>query len=316
MSLRFRKSVKIAPGVKVNFNKNSISTTLGTKGAHHTISSSGRKTSTVGIPGTGISYSSTSSSGNSRTSKSDSSKGTASGCSGCLTVFFGSCLAIVVLGFILNYAWIPGIIAAIYFAKKTEDSKQKKIYVCVSSVISIVSFIIFLITISQPNLTALTVNWDKHEYDINEKVVLDIIVEEEGADIYSFEISDNDIARVKYIDDIATVHFVDEGTVDISFIANGDIQSNTTTITVIDKEAEEQRQQEAEEQNKQEETIETKEPIVQEPEKQETMVYVTNSGSKYHKSNCRHLKESKIEISLSNAIKNYEPCGTCKPPTQ
>ena len=59
MGLRFKKSVKIAPGVKVNLNKKSTSVTFGTKGYHKTYSSTGRKTTTAGIPGTGLSYSET-----------------------------------------------------------------------------------------------------------------------------------------------------------------------------------------------------------------------------------------------------------------
>ena len=58
MGLKFRKSVKIAPGVKININKKSVSTTFGTKGASHTVNSKGKRTTTVGIPGTGLSYSS------------------------------------------------------------------------------------------------------------------------------------------------------------------------------------------------------------------------------------------------------------------
>lgn len=61
MGLRFKKSVKIAPGVKVNLNKKSTSVTLGTKGVHHTVSSNGKKTTSVGVPGTGLSYVSTNS---------------------------------------------------------------------------------------------------------------------------------------------------------------------------------------------------------------------------------------------------------------
>lgn len=38
MGFRFRKSYKIAPGVKVNVGKKSGSISLGTKGARHTIS--------------------------------------------------------------------------------------------------------------------------------------------------------------------------------------------------------------------------------------------------------------------------------------
>lgn len=56
MGLRFRKSVKIAPGVKVNFNKKSVGVSVGAKGAHVSVNSSGRKTTSVGIPGTGLSY--------------------------------------------------------------------------------------------------------------------------------------------------------------------------------------------------------------------------------------------------------------------
>lgn len=56
MGLRFKKSVKIAPGVKLNLNKKSASVTLGTKGAHYTVNTKGKKTKSVGIPGSGISY--------------------------------------------------------------------------------------------------------------------------------------------------------------------------------------------------------------------------------------------------------------------
>lgn len=45
---------------------------------------------------------------------------------------------------------------------------------------------------------------------------------------------------------------------------------------------------------------------------QETTVYITNTGSKYHKSGCQYLKESKIPISLSNAkARGYTPCSKC-----
>lgn len=59
MGLRFRKSVKILPGVRINFNKKSTSISIGKRGARYTVSSTGKKTATVGIPGTGISYSQT-----------------------------------------------------------------------------------------------------------------------------------------------------------------------------------------------------------------------------------------------------------------
>jgi hypothetical protein len=59
MGLRFRKSIKIAPGVKLNINKKSCSVTVGKRGAHYTINSKGKHTASVGIPGTGLSYTNT-----------------------------------------------------------------------------------------------------------------------------------------------------------------------------------------------------------------------------------------------------------------
>ena len=54
--MRFRKSIKIMPGVKINLSKSGISTSVGTNGATVNIKP-GRKTrATVGIPGTGLSH--------------------------------------------------------------------------------------------------------------------------------------------------------------------------------------------------------------------------------------------------------------------
>lgn len=57
MGMRFRKSKKIAPGVRVNLNAKSASISIGPKGFKKTFSTRGRTTTTVGIPGTGLSYS-------------------------------------------------------------------------------------------------------------------------------------------------------------------------------------------------------------------------------------------------------------------
>jgi Protein of unknown function (DUF4236) len=54
MSLRFRKSVKLFPGVKINLGKTGIGMSTGLKGAHIGVNKRGTYTN-VGIPGTGIS---------------------------------------------------------------------------------------------------------------------------------------------------------------------------------------------------------------------------------------------------------------------
>lgn len=69
MGLRMRKSIKIAPGVRMNIGKKGVGVSVGTKGLRYSVNSSGRKTTTVGIPGTGISYSTSTSSRNYNSSR-------------------------------------------------------------------------------------------------------------------------------------------------------------------------------------------------------------------------------------------------------
>lgn len=55
MGFRFRKSFKIAPGVKVNLTKTGVSGSLGESGASVNLRK-GKVTSTRGAPGSGVSY--------------------------------------------------------------------------------------------------------------------------------------------------------------------------------------------------------------------------------------------------------------------
>jgi len=70
MGLRFRKSIKILPGVRINYGLHSTSLSIGGKGFRTTYSSTGRVTRSVGIPGTGLSY--VTSSGGSRSNRNSS----------------------------------------------------------------------------------------------------------------------------------------------------------------------------------------------------------------------------------------------------
>lgn len=56
MGFRFRRSIRILPGVRININKGSTSISVGGRGFHKTYSSTGRVTTSIGIPGTGLSY--------------------------------------------------------------------------------------------------------------------------------------------------------------------------------------------------------------------------------------------------------------------
>lgn len=56
MGFRFRKRIKVFPGVYLNLSKSGVSTSLGRPGATVNIGKSGTR-ATLGVPGTGLSYS-------------------------------------------------------------------------------------------------------------------------------------------------------------------------------------------------------------------------------------------------------------------
>lgn len=66
MPLRFRRSIKIAPGIRLNLSGGGVSTTIGGRGFRTTVGKRGT-TTTASIPGTGLSWSSTSGAGRSST---------------------------------------------------------------------------------------------------------------------------------------------------------------------------------------------------------------------------------------------------------
>jgi hypothetical protein len=68
MGLRYRKSIKLLPGVKLNISKSGLSTSVGKPGNTLNISRRGTR-STIGIPGTGLSYSQMLTKGKSRRSR-------------------------------------------------------------------------------------------------------------------------------------------------------------------------------------------------------------------------------------------------------
>lgn len=60
MGLRFKKINKTRRRCEAEHREKSVGMSVGGKGARYTVNSSGRRTKSVGIPGTGLSYVSTS----------------------------------------------------------------------------------------------------------------------------------------------------------------------------------------------------------------------------------------------------------------
>ena len=55
-NMRFRRSIGIGKWFRVNFGKKGMSVSAGVPGARKTLHSSGRQTTTFGLPGTGMSW--------------------------------------------------------------------------------------------------------------------------------------------------------------------------------------------------------------------------------------------------------------------
>lgn len=56
MGFRFRKSVKLFPGVRLNISKTGLGFSAGVPGARYTRRADGKNQTTYSIPGTGISH--------------------------------------------------------------------------------------------------------------------------------------------------------------------------------------------------------------------------------------------------------------------
>jgi len=53
--MRFQKSIRIAPGIRINLSKSGVGVSVGPKGLKVGVDGKGQRYSSVGIPGTGIS---------------------------------------------------------------------------------------------------------------------------------------------------------------------------------------------------------------------------------------------------------------------
>lgn len=353
MGLRFRKSIKIAPGVKLNLNKKSSSITFGGKGIHHTISSTGKKTTTVGVPGTGISYSKTSGGGHktalpkdtipnnshvNNTSPSDNNGKKWHEKTGWI-IFF------------LIFFFPVGL----FLMWKSNWKKTPKIIISILFAFGIISYAF------SPKLEQVTLSANTEQiYDINSQIPIDVSTTPND---YKLEGSSFDVSGGEIIEDDGEFSFSASkpGKYTVAINIAG-VESNKLTLSFEDKaaiakaEAEEKAKQEAAkkaeeeriaaEQKAEEERIKAEqeaaakaeveriaaeqaeaERIAAEQEvvnntvntappteQSDPIVYITNTGQKYHTGTCRTLKDSKIGKHLSEVSGSYEPCKVCSPP--
>lgn len=257
------------------------------------------------------------------------------GCLFWLIAFIVFCLALALYSII----WIPAVGFIIYFAIRRDYNGTRARNIIISTIVMLTSLILFAAMMSSPDLTSIQAEWGKTEFDISETTEVKITGYPDDAKIESLELSENNIAELDCTDGKAIIKFTGTGEAALFFTANGDIDSATTTITVVDKEAEEQERKEAEEKAEQERIaqeqaekeaqeqaereaqeqaeIEAQEQAQQSQasanmDSQEQMVWIPQSGSKYHSnSSCSGMNNPR-QVTISEAQNmGYKPCNKC-----
>lgn len=257
---------------------------------------------------------------------------------GCLFWFF-TLIAICLALALYSIAWIPAVVCIIYFAIRRDYAGTRTRNILISAAVMVTSLFLFAGMMASPDLTSLQADWGKTEFDISETTEVRITGYPDDAKIESLELSENNIAELNYTDGKAIIKFTGTGEAALFFTANGDIDSATTTITVVDKEAEEQERKEAEEKAEQERIaqeqaekeaqeqaereaqeqaeIEAQEQAQQSQasanmDSQEQMVWIPQSGSKYHSnSSCSGMNNPR-QVTISEAQNmGYKPCNKC-----
>lgn len=255
------------------------------------------------------------------------------------------CITIVAILFLIwlaktiySYCWIPAIVAIIFFIIK-KDTPNRIRNLIISFIVLVTSVGFFAYGHLPPTLENIEVSWDSVQYDISDTAVVEITTYPENTEFKTIEISDTDIAHMRYQDGKAYVTFEKPFSESLYFIADGNHTSNRQQLVVKDMKKEKAKQNEKEEQERIATEKAEQERLAKEQEEQERIaaeqaeqeriaaeqaaqqaqndpiVYITNTGSKYHNGSCRFLNKSKIEKHLSEVVGIYEPCGVCHPPT-
>ena len=56
MGLRFQRRIKVLPGLRINLSKSGVGFSVGGRGAHIGITARGQRYTSIGMPGTGLSW--------------------------------------------------------------------------------------------------------------------------------------------------------------------------------------------------------------------------------------------------------------------
>ncbi len=278
MRFKFRKSFKIAPGVKVNFNKKSTGVTFGGKGIHYTVNSKGQRTKSVGIPGTGLYYTET----NTSKKKQKSNK-------------------------------------TLKLTNQNNEKKEEKL-MSTKKWYQKSWFTILMLIIFFP--AGIYLMWKHTNWNKIVKIVITVFfafimsVALFGDDSDTTAETGNNIttsdttATVTEPKTSTTKTTTKETTTEATTEATT-TEASTKETTTVETTTESTTKETTTKETTKAATTQTTTNYIPPVAESDEIVYVTNTGTKYHNYGCRHLK-SVIEISLDDAIASgYTPCGTC-----
>lgn len=286
MGMRFRKSIKLGGGTKLNLSKSGVGISTGVKGFRVSKSTSGRSRVTASLPGTGLSYTkeygSSGSFGNSQTptthySHSYSSGGSAPSGGGPekkdKPPFFqrtGIIILLLILfppvGICLMWRYMPQIHEGI---KVTLSVAFGILFICMLATGGG-----DVVNVDQPPTLRQQVDEAKTQPNAKTRKPVFAVDEPKPAQ------EPQEAAEPK---------------TEVTTQPNAQTPQDTPQ-TVTQPEAPKQEQ-----------------PVQQEEFKdEERMVYITPTGEKYHKKGCRTIKGDCTEIGINDAIaRGYTACGVC-----
>lgn len=284
MGFRFRKSIKLGGGAKLNIGKKSVGFSVGGKGARYSVNSSGRRTKSVGIPGTGLSYVSTSGGRKSSSRSSHGRKTSSTSKGGCLLVIIIFCAISVI---------VYGIAHLFGYRRPTKIEWTNDSYsIALNDYNRDYSHIIYL-----------RITGETDAEDVDPK---DIKIEISNPDVCQLEYDDSgayvtyDVKPLKdgFADVTATYDGVTSDPITITVDMGEKVTTTTTTTTTTTAEPE---------------TTTEAPPVTTTAQgPAETIVYITASGDKYHNKSCRYYDDTCTPMTLQDAQNaGYKPCKVC-----
>lgn len=276
MGLRFRKSINLGHGFRINLSKKGVGVSGGIKGARCSINSSGRMTRSIGIPGSGLYYvktkkigaktnhtkidnssslnsSSVSPQNNNHNERTSIFKKLLNHVPGyrsrsninmviasiyyILTLFMASVFK-ELCAFILITMWsIPFVIFSVIDAIKLKKAKKLiTIPICFILMIISATFADTTVTPTEIHITNEEIVFD----DINQEQIIEYTVIPKNADTSNLELISNN-TDISYFDgDVLYSKSEGETTIYIT-LKNSDIKSEEIPVTVKDKQAEAER---------------------------------------------------------------------------